>query len=127
HRVQHFRPPTPSRAGQPDPPPPHPVGVPMRQAIPHFAPGPASAGPRCQRLLITAPGTVELIEEHLLPVGQRDVYARTLISGISHGTEIAWLHGEAAALHRRWDPGRRFFLDEPGRDFPVAPGYESVA
>lgn len=99
----------------------------MRQAIPHFAPGPASAGPRCQRLLITAPGTVELIEEHLLPVGQRDVYARTLISGISHGTEIAWLHGEAAALHRRWDPGRRFFLDEPGRDFPVAPGYESVA
>lgn len=99
----------------------------MRQPIPDTASRSTSVGPRCRRLLITAPGTVELIEEHLLPLGERDVYARTVISGISHGTEIAWLRGEAAALHRRWDPERRLFLNQPGRDFPVAPGYESVA
>lgn len=99
----------------------------MRQSIPDTTRCPASLGPHCRRLLIAAPGAVELIEEHLLPVGERDVYARTVISGISHGTEMAWLRGAAAALHRRWDPERRLFINQPGRDFPVAPGYESVA
>lgn len=99
----------------------------MRQPIPDAASSSTSLGPHSRRLMITAPGAVELIEEHLLPVGERDVYAHTVISGISHGTEIAWLRGEAAALHRRWDADRRFFLNQPGRDYPVAPGYESVA
>ena len=35
--------------------------------------------------------------------------------------------GTAAALHRTWDGQRRLYLDGPGRDFPVAPGYESIA
>jgi threonine dehydrogenase-like Zn-dependent dehydrogenase len=87
----------------------------------------ATAAPLCRRLLITGPGTVELIAEHLPPLGAHDVYARTVVSGISHGTEIAWLTGAAAALHRRWDTSRRFYRDGPGRDFPVAPGYESIA
>jgi 2-desacetyl-2-hydroxyethyl bacteriochlorophyllide A dehydrogenase len=85
-----------------------------------------TAGPPCRRLLITGPGQVELIEQRLPPLGAHDVYARTVVSGISHGTEIAWLHGSAAALHRTWDASRRFYLDGPGRDFPVAPGYESI-
>lgn len=55
----------------------------MRQSITDIAPSVAAVGPRCRRLLITAPGAVELIEEHLLPVGERDVYARTVISGTS--------------------------------------------
>lgn len=98
----------------------------MRQPATNLAGTSNPLGPVCRRLLITAPGAVELIEQHLPPVGAHDVYARTVISGISHGTEIAWLSGEAAALHRQWDPERRFFLDQPGRDFPVAPGYESI-
>src|SRR5436305_10521085 len=85
-----------------------------------------TAGPHCRRLLITAPGTVALIEQRLPPLGADDVYARTLLSGISHGTEITWLKGAAAALHRSWDRDRRFYLDGPGRDFPVAPGYASI-
>lgn len=85
-----------------------------------------TAGPPCRRLLITGPGTVELIEQRLPAVGEHDVYVRTVVSGISHGTEMAWLRGSAAALHRTWDAGRRIYLDGPGRDFPVAPGYESI-
>jgi 2-desacetyl-2-hydroxyethyl bacteriochlorophyllide A dehydrogenase len=97
----------------------------MRQPAPTAA-GTAVTGPPCRRLFITAPGTVELIKQRLPPLGERDVYARSVLSGISHGTEIAWLSGAAAALHRSWDAGRRFYLDGPGRDFPIAPGYESI-
>lgn len=69
---------------------------------------------------------MELIEQQLPPVGEHDVYIRTIVSGISHGTEMAWLRGSAAALNRTWDAGRRIYLEGPGRDFPVAPGYESI-
>src|SRR5206468_11453149 len=77
--------------------------------------------------MFTGAGRVELVEERLPVLGSGEVYARTIISGISHGTEIAWLTGEAAALHRTWDTERRVFLDGAGRDYPVAPGYEVVA
>jgi 2-desacetyl-2-hydroxyethyl bacteriochlorophyllide A dehydrogenase len=89
--------------------------------------GAAAAGLSCRRLLITAPHTVELIAHHLPPLGAHDVYLRTVLSGVSHGTEFAWLTGQAAALHRDWDPRQRFYRDGPGRAFPVAPGYESIA
>lgn len=85
-----------------------------------------AAGPLCRQLVITAPGTVELIEQRLPLLGERDVYVHTVLSGISHGTEITWLHGTAAALHRAWDTQRRFYRDGAGRNFPVAPGYESI-
>jgi 2-desacetyl-2-hydroxyethyl bacteriochlorophyllide A dehydrogenase len=84
-------------------------------------------GPVCRRLLITQPGTVEVIAEHLPPLGPTEVYTRSVLSGISHGTELAWLRGQAAALHRTWDPEQRIYRDGAGRDFPVAPGYETVA
>jgi threonine dehydrogenase-like Zn-dependent dehydrogenase len=77
-------------------------------------------------LFITGPGTVEIIGEDLPALGDHDVYVRTVVSGISHGTEIAWLRGTAAALHRTWNPRQRIYLDGPGRDYPVAPGYESI-
>ncbi|WP_246277538.1 zinc-dependent alcohol dehydrogenase [Phytohabitans rumicis] len=84
-------------------------------------------GAGCRRLLFTEPGRVEVIEERLPGLGPGEVYARTVLSGVSHGTEMAWLRGEAAALHRTWDAERRVYLDGAGRDFPVAPGYETVA
>ncbi|MDG4833783.1 zinc-binding alcohol dehydrogenase [Solwaraspora sp. WMMD1047] len=88
---------------------------------------PTDAGPACARLLITGPGQVELLQQRLPPLGEHDVYARTVISGVSHGTEMAWLQGSAASLHRCWDPQRRFYSHGRGRDYPVAPGYESIA
>jgi threonine dehydrogenase-like Zn-dependent dehydrogenase len=84
-------------------------------------------GPFCRRLLITEPGVVEIVAERLPAIGPNEVYARSVITGISHGTEIAWLRAQAAALRRNWDAERRIYTDVPGRDFPVAPGYETVA
>jgi threonine dehydrogenase-like Zn-dependent dehydrogenase len=83
-------------------------------------------GVTCRRLLITKPGVVEIVTERLPEPGSNQVYARTVLSGISHGTETAWLRGEAPALHRAWDARRRIFTSGAGRGFPVAPGYESV-
>jgi threonine dehydrogenase-like Zn-dependent dehydrogenase len=77
--------------------------------------------------MITAPGQVEIFREHLPAIGPDDVYAESVVSGISHGTEMAWVAGGAAALHRTWDPERRIFLNGAGRYFPVAPGYETIA
>lgn len=84
-------------------------------------------GSPCRRLMFTSPGQVEILAEQLPPPGPGEVYARTVVSGISHGTEMAWLRGEAAALHRNWDPASRVYRDGQGRDYPVAPGYEIVA
>ncbi len=67
-----------------------------------------------------------MVEQPLPPPGDHEVFVRTVVSGISHGTEIAWFKGVAAALHCRWDPDRRCYIDGPGRSFPVSPGYESV-
>lgn len=98
----------------------------MRQPIFDTPTGRARSGPAVQRLLITAPGQIELINERLPTLGPTDVCAQTVLSGISHGTEVAWLKGQAAALHRTWDMNRRIYVDGPGRDYPVAPGYESI-
>lgn len=84
-------------------------------------------GAACRRLLFTGPGQVEIIEERLPVLGSGEVYARSVLSGVSHGTEMAWLRGEAAALHRTWDTDERIYRDGAGRDYPVAPGYETVA
>lgn len=81
-----------------------------------------------RRLQITAPGKVQLTDELLPPPTSSQVVARTLLSGISHGTEMAWYRGKAAALHKGWETAARLYLDdrEP-RAYPVAPGYETVA
>lgn len=63
----------------------------MGQTTPVAAVGTFSIGGPCRRLLITAPGAVEIVEQRLRPLGATDVYARTVLSGISHGTETAWL------------------------------------
>jgi 2-desacetyl-2-hydroxyethyl bacteriochlorophyllide A dehydrogenase len=75
------------------------------------------AGPRAVR-----------IEPTIVPrVGADQIRVRSLISGISHGTEMAWYQGRASALRKSWDPAGRVFNDGgPGRSYPVAPGYELV-
>ncbi|WP_130513890.1 zinc-dependent alcohol dehydrogenase [Krasilnikovia cinnamomea] len=77
--------------------------------------------------MLTAPGQVGLTTEPLPPLNPGEVCLRTVLSGISAGTELAWLTGRAAALHAHWDAQTRMFTAGPGRAYPVAPGYESVA
>ena len=79
-------------------------------------------------LQITGPGKIQLIDDRLPHLTATQVLTRTLLSGISHGTEMAWFRGKAAALHKGWDSPTRLYQDdrEP-RAYPVTPGYETVA
>jgi 2-desacetyl-2-hydroxyethyl bacteriochlorophyllide A dehydrogenase len=81
-----------------------------------------------RHLQLTAPGKVHLTDEQLPQLTASQVLARTVLSGISHGTELAWFRGKAAALHKGWDAAIRLYQEgaEP-RSYPVAPGYETVA
>ncbi len=81
-----------------------------------------------RHLVITRPGKVQLTERQLPALGPSEVLARTVLSGISHGTELAWFRGHAAALYKAWNQQTRLYHHEgEPRAYPIAPGYESVA
>lgn len=80
-----------------------------------------------RHVMITGPGRIELTESPFPQAGAREVLAATVLSAISGGTEIGWLRGEAPALHCTWDAASRTYRPGPGRLYPIAPGYESVA
>jgi threonine dehydrogenase-like Zn-dependent dehydrogenase len=92
----------------------------------------------------TAPGKVELVETNLPELGPRGVRARSLLSGISHGTEMNLVSGASPFLGKRFDTGRRIFVGsespaagsgvapspemaEAARLYPCALGYDNVA
>lgn len=79
-----------------------------------------------QRLEIVSPGTISLVPDRLPTPEPHQVLARTVVSAISQGTEMAWYHGDAVALRKGWDRDRRIFTSGSGRAYPVTPGYESV-
>lgn len=78
-------------------------------------------------VLFTAPDTVSVRPIEDEQVGYRQVKIRTVLAGISHGTELNMLRGTAPGFRRRWNERLRVFDDGgPGKRFPVAPGYECV-
>lgn len=64
-----------------------------------------------QVVQFTGPGQVEVVDsapEPLPPTGH--VRVRTLYSGVSAGTELTAYRGSNPYLSKRWDPGRRLFV-----------------
>lgn len=62
------------------------------------------------------------------PLGPGEVRIRTLVSGISAGTELSQYRGTSPFMNRHWDLGNRVFRDgEPSWSFPVRNlGYEEA-
>ncbi len=63
------------------------------------------------------------------PLGAGEVALKTRYSGISAGTELTAYRGSNPYLHKRWDEGRRLFVegDKPQFEYPVSGwGYEEV-
>ena len=78
-------------------------------------------------LILKAPGELafEAIEER--PLGPQEVRIRTLLSGISAGTELSQYRGTNPFMHRQWDEQRRLFVaaESPSWPYPVRNlGYE---
>ena len=73
------------------------------------------------------------VEVEALPVRaptEGEVLVRTLLSGISAGTELSMIRGTNPYLHKRWDERLRLFVppDDAGPQlaFPMGFGYEAV-
>jgi len=77
---------------------------------------------------LLGPRRVELIEEQSRALADGEVRLRTLFSGISAGTEMAFYRGTNPYLLKRWDADQRLFI--PGADhveYPISNwGYEEV-
>jgi 2-desacetyl-2-hydroxyethyl bacteriochlorophyllide A dehydrogenase len=78
---------------------------------------------------LLGPHQVGLIEEPSQPLGPDQVRIRTLFSGVSAGTELAFYRGTNPFLGKRWDAESRLFLSGTGAstEYPVTTwGYEEV-
>jgi threonine dehydrogenase-like Zn-dependent dehydrogenase len=78
---------------------------------------------------LTAPGRVALLEEARRPLDAGEVRIRTLFSGVSAGTEMAFYRGTNPYLAKHWDADTRLFVagDSQSTTYPVTTwGYEEV-
>jgi threonine dehydrogenase-like Zn-dependent dehydrogenase len=80
---------------------------------------------------LRGPRQVELLQEPGRTLAPDEVRIRTLLSGISAGTELAFYRGTNPNLVKRWDRQQRLFLDDPAGHahtrYPVTSwGYEEV-
>jgi 2-desacetyl-2-hydroxyethyl bacteriochlorophyllide A dehydrogenase len=75
------------------------------------------------------PRQIELVDEPSRQLGRDDVRIRTLLSGVSAGTEMAFYRGTNPYLAKRWDPTLRLFVADSGQslEYPITSwGYEEV-
>src|SRR5919197_2111672 len=80
-----------------------------------------------RELLLTAPRTIQLASYDDVPVAPDQIRAEGLVSGISHGTELALYRGVSPFAGKRFDPDLRLFVtDAETETFPIRLGYEWV-
>jgi len=78
-------------------------------------------------LVITAPRAVEIAPYDDPPLRVDHVRADAIVSGISHGTEIALYRGVSPFDRKRFDLDLRLFeKDADAAPYPMRPGYEWV-
>jgi 2-desacetyl-2-hydroxyethyl bacteriochlorophyllide A dehydrogenase len=79
-------------------------------------------------LVLEGPRTLRLQPEEQPELGPRDIRARALISGISHGTELSLYRGSSAFHDLYFDRELRAFVqqDPPRPAYPATLGYEMV-
>ena len=79
-------------------------------------------------LILEAPRRLAFEETDDPPLGPQDVRIRTLLSGVSAGTELAQYRATSPHLGKRWDEARRLFVaGDESAAWPVRTlGYEEV-
>jgi 2-desacetyl-2-hydroxyethyl bacteriochlorophyllide A dehydrogenase len=79
-------------------------------------------------LLLEGPRTLRLRDEEAPGLAAREIRVRSLLSGISHGTELNLYRGTSAFADRVFDRSLRAFVapDPPRPAYPATLGYELV-
>jgi threonine dehydrogenase-like Zn-dependent dehydrogenase len=78
-------------------------------------------------LLLNAPRSIALASYADEPIAPDQVLAEAIVSGISHGTELALYQGVSSFEGRRFDLDRRLFVDDSeSTAYPMRLGYEWV-
>lgn len=80
-------------------------------------------------IALVRPRQVECLDEPAWPLAADQVRIRTLLSGVSAGTEMAFYRGTNPYLDKRWDPETRVFLASSAHtlEYPITSwGYEEV-
>jgi threonine dehydrogenase-like Zn-dependent dehydrogenase len=80
-------------------------------------------------IALVRPGQVECLDEPAGPLGVDQLRIRTLLSGVSAGTEMAFYRGTNPYLDKRWDPETRLFVAGTAHslEYPITSwGYEEV-
>ena len=81
-----------------------------------------------QGYVLVGPGTWELREYEDPQLGPRDVRLRSILSGISHGTEMNLYRGTAPFAEKHFDREHRLFMPNEKPGFrPVRLGYEMAS
>jgi len=80
-----------------------------------------------RELLVTGPRSIELAPYEDRPPAPDEVRADAIVSGISHGTELALYRGVSSFAGKRFDLDLRVFLEpEEAGSYPIRLGYEWV-
>ena len=79
--------------------------------------GRAARSVRRRRLAVTAPGQLEFVDDELPEPPDGTLLLRTEATGLSAGTELAFVKGDHPALHSGWTPSWAF--SSPRRPTPV--------
>jgi 2-desacetyl-2-hydroxyethyl bacteriochlorophyllide A dehydrogenase len=77
-------------------------------------------------LLLAGPRDLRVGTYEERPLGPDEVRAEAIVSGISHGTELALYRGISAFGTRSFDPELRLFVDGTADAYPLRLGYEWV-
>ncbi|MGL5858320.1 MAG: zinc-dependent alcohol dehydrogenase [Angustibacter sp.] len=84
---------------------------------------------RRRRVVVTGPGQVEVVGDELPEIQDGQLLLETVTSGVSAGTELAFVKGDAPQLHSGWDADLGLFLPTaPAAGYPILRlGYMEVA
>lgn len=82
-----------------------------------------------EKLILTGPRTLEFRQATERKLEPNEVRLKSIISGISHGTELNLYRGTAPFFKKRFDPELRLFMNDDQASqqmYPTEIGYENI-
>jgi 2-desacetyl-2-hydroxyethyl bacteriochlorophyllide A dehydrogenase len=79
------------------------------------------------KLKVFKKGELDYVQIELPKLGKKQALVKGVLSGISHGTELAVINQTTPTFHKHWiDDLRCFSEGKPSKEYPVSLGYEYV-